>query len=67
MSAETGHLRRGRPRINLLQAAGPRRVARGRRTWGALAMAVVAVLSWGLAGVGIALLLGWHPGIRVGL
>ena len=61
------HLRRNEPRVNLLPALGSGRgLKSGPISPRVLAVAAFAAISWGAAGVGLALLLGWHPGFGVG-
>jgi hypothetical protein len=59
--------RRKEPRVNLLPSLDSRRgFERGPISRGVLAMAALAVLSWAVAAAGLAIFLGWHPGIGVG-
>jgi hypothetical protein len=62
MSADTRRLWRNERRVNLLTTPRSRRrfapASSGRAI---VAVAGFAVVCWGTAGVGLALLLGWHP------
>jgi hypothetical protein len=67
IGAGSKQLRRNEPRVNLLPALASRRDSRsGRFSPGVLLVAALAAVSWGAAGVGLALLLGWRPGFGVG-
>ena len=66
MNAEAKHLRRREQRINLLSTPRSRKVGAPAPANRILAVAVVAVLSWAVAAVGLAMLFGWHPGIGAG-
>ena len=67
VGADSKQPRHNEPRVNLLPAPGSLRGSRNATvSRGVLVMAAIAVVSWAVAGVGIALLLGWRPGIGVG-
>jgi hypothetical protein len=65
--AVSRQLRRDGPRVNLLPAHSARiGVKSAAVNRSALLIAALAAVSWAVAGVGAALLLGWHPGFGTG-
>lgn len=52
----------GMARLNLLQARRPPwHSQRFKVDWRSIGLVGVALVSWTVAGVGVALMLGWHP------
>jgi hypothetical protein len=67
VSAVARQPRRNDPRVNLLPVLRTQRLKRGEAAnRSVFLVAAVAALSWAVAGVGAALLLGWRPGFGVG-